>query len=340
MKKLLITIFFLIFLFLLFGCEKKENTKTLKEPITKNEFLLDTICNITLYDSDEKTIDEAFDYVRKYENLLSRTVENSDISNINKNSGKKSVEVNKDTLEVIRKGIEYGDLTNGKFDITIEPISSLWNFGQKNAKVPDISEINSSLPLINYKDISIKNNSVFLSKENQGIDLGAIAKGYIADKTKDFLLKKGVKSGVLDFGGNVICIGNKPDGNKFKIGIQDPFKNRNKIYGIIDVSDKSVVTSGIYERFIEKDGIKYHHILDPKTGMPFENNIEQVTIISKNSVDGDGLSTSLFALGIEDGLNLIDSLNGVDAIFITKDNKVYKSKDFDAKYNYRNSKKN
>lgn len=319
----------------LFGCSESD-----KRPISKNEFLMDTICTITLYEGDAEVIDDAFDYVRSYEKLLSRTVEDSDISKINENSGKEPVKVDPDTAEVIKKGIHYGDITHGKFDITIEPISSLWNFGQKDARVPEQSEIDERLPLINYRDITVNDdNTVMLNYEGQGIDLGAIAKGFIADKLKEHMIEKGVKSAVIDFGGNVVCIGEKPDGEPFKVGIQNPFLNRNEVYGIIEVKDKSVVSSGIYERFVEKDGVKYHHILDPKTGMPFENMIEQVTIISDKSVDGDGLSTSLFALGIEDGLELINGMEGVDAMFITKDDRVYKTEGFDEKYNYKDYEK-
>lgn len=339
MKKLKILLIGLSLIFL-FGCSRddKDNTsklKALKEPISKNEFLLDTVCSITLYEGDEKLIDESFEFVKKYEKLLSRTVKDSDIYNINNSNGK-PVKVSPETMKVIKAGLHYGELTDGKFDISIEPVSSLWSFDNEDSKVPDKSELDKLLPLINYKDVEIiDDDKIKLNNPEQGLDLGAIAKGYIADELKDHLEKKGVKHAVLDFGGNVVCIGVKPNDEKFKVGIQDPFNKRNEVYGIVDIEDKSVVSSGIYERFIEKDGKKYHHILDPKTGMPYDNGVEQVTIISEKSIDGDGLSTSAFALGVEKGMDLINTLEDVDAIFITEDGKIYKTDGIDAKYNFR-----
>ncbi|MDO5708430.1 MAG: FAD:protein FMN transferase [Andreesenia angusta] len=342
MKKFKILLLFTSFI-LLFGCakdeEKSDELKILKEPISKNEFLLDTLCTITLYQGDEKLLDDSFNYIRKYENLLSRTVKGSDVYNLNNSDGK-AVKISPETMEVIKSGLHYSDLTNGKFDISIEPISSLWNFDNDDSKIPDKSDLDKLLPNINYKDIEIiDDHTVKLKSPEQGIDLGAIAKGYIADELKSYLEKKGVKHAVIDLGGNVLCIGVKPNGEKFKVGIQDPFNKRNKVYGIVDIDDKSVVSSGIYERFIEKDGKRYHHILNPKTGMPYDNGLEQVTIISEKSIDGDGLSTSAFALGVEEGIKLINTIDDVDAIFITEDGKIHKTEGIDSKYNFREYKK-
>ena len=162
-----------------------------------------------------------------------------------------------------------------------------------------------------------------------GINLGAIAKGYIADKMKDYLLEEGVESAIIDLGGNVLCVGQRPDGSPFRIGVQMPFADRSETAAVMEISDKSVVSSGIYERYFEQDGVLYHHILNPSTGYPYENDLVSVTIISDESVDGDGLSTTCFALGLDKGMELINSLPDVQAVFITEDYQLHYSEDFE-----------
>ena len=161
-----------------------------------------------------------------------------------------------------------------------------------------------------------------------GIELGAIAKGFIADKLKEYLAGSGVTSGTINLGGNVLCIGKKTDGTPFRIGIQQPFADRNEIITAIKAEDISVVSSGIYERYFKKDGKIYHHILDPSTGYPYNNGLEAITIISKKSTDGDALSTTCFALGLEKGMEFAESLSGVYAVFITEDGEMHYSEGF------------
>ena len=168
-------------------------------------------------------------------------------------------------------------------------------------------------------------NIVTFADDDTAIDLGAIAKGYIADRIKDYLTEQGVKSAIINLGGNVVCVGEKTDGKPFKIGLQKPFADRTETVAALDINDLSVVSSGVYERHFIQDGVNYHHILDPHTGYPYENGLTQVTIISKLSVDGDGLSTSCFALGLENGMKLADSLDGVYAVFITEDGELHYS---------------
>ena len=155
------------------------------------------------------------------------------------------------------------------------------------------------------------------------IDLGSIAKGYAADEISRILTENNVNSAIIDLGGNIYAHGIKPSGQDWNIGIQNPFSTRGDIIGVLKVKNKTVVTSGIYERYIEKDGVKYHHLLNPNTGYPFENNIAGVSIITDKSIDADALSTTVFAKGLEEGLKFVETLPNVDAIFITKDNKVY-----------------
>ncbi|BBF41845.1 hypothetical similar to thiamin biosynthesis lipoprotein ApbE [Lachnospiraceae bacterium KM106-2] len=317
------------------GCSsKKENSSDASNgPLTKTSFLLNTVVTITLYDStDESILDETLDLCKKYENIFSRTSSTSELYKLNEGLLEKDKDgyiVSDELYNLIKTGVKYGDLSKGKFDIAIEPVSSLWDFTAEDPVVPKASDIKKNLPLVNYKDIVVsKKNRISFKKEGMGIDLGAIAKGYIADQLKAFLLKNNVKSAMINLGGNVLCVGKKVDGSAFNIGIQKPFADRNETIAIMQLEDVSVVSSGIYERYFTVNGKSYHHILNPATGYSYDNNLVGLTIVSKTSVDGDGLSTSCFALGLKDGMALIDSLDDTYAVFITKDNKVHYSSNF------------
>ena len=161
-----------------------------------------------------------------------------------------------------------------------------------------------------------------------GIDLGAIAKGFIADRIKEYLLENNVQSALINLGGNVLLVGSKPNGDDFKVGIQKPFEDRNETIAIMELSDVSIVSSGIYERYFKQDDILYHHILNPSTGYPYDTGLTAVTVITNHSVDGDALSTTAFALGLEQGMEFINSLEDVYAVFITKENELYYSDGF------------
>ena len=257
--------------------------------------MLNTFVTVTLYDTDDQEIlDGCFDLCAEYENLLSRTKETSEIYRLNHRAeGERSLQVSEKTAQVIAKGLEYSRLSDGAFDITIEPLSSLWDFTAENPQVPPEEAIREARERVNYRNVSVEGNTT--------IDLGAIAKGFIADQIKNYLEDEGVESAIINLGGNVLCVGARPDETPFRIGIQRPFAERNEVAGALDIEDMSVVSSGVYERHFIQDGVNYHHLLNPRTGYPYENGLVQVTIISRDSVDGDGLSTTCFALGIEDG---------------------------------------
>lgn len=303
-----------------------------QEYISDTAFKLNTIVTINIYDSTDTTLlKETLALCDKYEKLFSRTMESSELYQLNHGTLPKKQDafiISDETSELLSKALEYSRLSDGGFDLTIEPISSIWDFTSEEKKVPTDSEITNILPLVNYKNLILDGNLVQFKQKGMGIDLGAIAKGYIADRMKDFLISKGIKSATINLGGNVLCIGNKPDGTPFNVGIQKPFANRNETISTINISDKSVVSSGIYERFFEKNNKFYHHILNPKTGYPYDNSLVSVTIISDKSVDGDGLSTTCFALGLEKGMKLINSLPDTEALFITDDYKLHYSNNF------------
>lgn len=293
--------------------------------INRMGFALNTQIEITIYGTDdEQLITDCFALCTQYEKLFSRTMDNSEISLLNEMGEQ---DVSRETLELLKKGLYYSELSEGAFDITIEPISSLWDFTSGENKLPDSELIKKNLEYIDYRKVQLEGNHVTL-ETGMGIDLGAIAKGYIADRLKDYLQEQGVESAYISLGGNVLCIGSKLSGEDFKIGIRDPQSSVSDPIAAVSVSDKSVVTSGTYERYIVVDGKKYHHILNPQTGYSYENNLDSVTIISDQSVDGDGLSTTCFALGLEEGLKLIDSIDHVWAMFIDQEGNITYSDGF------------
>ncbi len=295
------------------------------EPKSDNRFLLDTICIITLYNGEEQKIfNDAFDIIEKEEQIFSLQKDESNLSEINMNAGVKPTIVPENIFNILEVSKYYSKITDGAFDPTIAPLVKLWAIGEDKTETPPLSkEISSRRNLVDSRNLLLQdNNSVFLSEKEMMIDLGGIAKGYIADRVKDYLVLKGVQRAIIDLGGNIVVIGSKADNKPWNIGVRNPFEPPGNYFGVISVVDKTVVTSGIYERFFISNGIRYHHILDPETGYPVVNNLASVTIISDNSVDADALSTSLFILGVDKGLDLIEQIDGSEAIFATKDNKV------------------
>ena len=303
-----------------------------KDTVTEKEgYYFDTVVNIRVYSSkDAKYLDGCMDICQKYENLLSRTKEGSDIYNINHSEGQ-SIEVDPNTYFLLSKSLEFCEETDGVVDITVAPLMDAWGFTAKSAMSKlDNSEdlngitLNTSKPSdetleelllnVDYRNVILEDsNHVRLSNPESQVDLGFIAKGFIADKLKEYLIENGVEHAVISLGGNIVVIGSKPDGSDYNIGIKDP-DNTGDIIDSIQVSNKSIVTSGTYERYVEYDGIKYHHILDTKTGFPVDNNIKSVTILSDSSLEGDALSTVCLILGEEKSKQLLDKYNA-KAIF-------------------------
>ncbi len=320
LKRISALILTLLMVFSLSGCGITENQN---DKISETRILLNTYVTITIYsECDESVLDECFELIQSYENLLSRTIPTSEISRLN---NKEISSVSDDTIELISKGLYYSELSGGKFDITIAPVSSLWKFNELEKVLPDETELSDALTHVNYKNVNISQNEITFTDEKTCLDLGGIAKGYIADKVKEFLLSKGVTSALINLGGNTLCVGQKPNGDNFKVGIQKPFGDTNETILVLSVDDMSIVSSGVYERYFEIDGKKYHHILNPETGYGYDNNLLSTSILSEKSVDGDALSTVTFALGLEEGLKLINSIDGVYAIFITDEYEIYYS---------------
>ena len=324
------------------GCsaqtKSEENTAAdSQEPISATAIKLNTAVTVTIYDSNDKNLlTECMNLCDKYEKIFSRTASDSELYQLNHRElapverTENTYQVSDDLAELVSEGLDYSELSKEAFDIAIEPLTSLWDFTAKDPQVPEDSLIQAALPKCDYHNISVDKdkNEITLKTDDTAIELGAIAKGYIADRLKDYLVSQNVKSAIINLGGNVLCIGEKPDNSAFKIGIQKPFADRSETIAVMDIKDKSVVSSGIYERCFEQNGTLYHHLLNPETGYPYDNGLIAVTIISDKSVDGDALSTTCFALGLEDGMKLAESLDDVQAFFVTSDYEIHYTKDF------------
>lgn len=295
-------------------------------PVSRQGFYFDTVIRITIYDrGEEALLDHCFALAETYEAMFSKTKENSDVWKLNHADGG-MVELHEDTLELLRTALSYAELTDGKVDPTIGSVNRLWDFTHPDSAVlPDSAALTQALSHVDYRSVTISGSMAALNDPYAELDLGFIAKGYIADRIKEYLVSQGVTSALINLGGNVLTIGNKPDGSPFKVGIQKPFAADGVTAYTLPVTDQSVVSSGTYERYFEKGGRIYHHILDTKTGYPVWNNLSEVTILCDSSTQGDALSTTCFILGAEKGMELIESLPDTEAVFITSDGEILRS---------------
>lgn len=324
-KKLMVILTAIVLIIGMIGCTKEEPS----EPITRTEVIMGTVVKVTLYDSDkEEILDKVFERVKEIEDLVSINKGGTELDELNENAGIKPVKLSDTSFDIIEKALYYSEISEGGYDLTIGPLVKLWSIGLPEAKVPTKEEINETIKNIDYSKVEINEdtNEVFLKEEGMLLDLGSIAKGYAADEIAEILREEDVNSAIIDLGGNIYALGLKEGIKNWKIGIQNPFDARGSIVGAVEISDKTVVTSGVYERYIEEDGTRYHHILNPSTGYPYETEIAGVSIIADKSIDGDALSTLIFTKGLDEGLALLEKIDGVDAIFITNDKEVYITK--------------
>jgi thiamine biosynthesis lipoprotein len=248
----------------------------------------------------------------------------SELGEINQNAGKQAVPVSAELVALLQRALYFAEITDGAFNPAIGPLVKLWGVGTENAQVPTEDAIRASLPLTDYRDIEIDTDrqTVYLKHEGMSLDLGGIAKGYAADEAVKILKAAGIKRAVIDLGGNIYAHGSKGKNQKWLIGIQNPQSPRGEYLTIEEAADTSLVTSGVYERFFEENGVRYHHILDTKTGYPAATGLLSVTIITANSADADALSTSVFALGYEKGANLLSRFPGTKAVFVFEDTTI------------------
>lgn len=337
-KIILILISTLLVSAFLGGCKKEED----KEPLSKTEFMMDTVMTIKLYDKkDEVILDKAFERIREIEDKMSITIEDSDVSKINKNAGKNPVKVDDEVYKILTRAKYFAELTDGAYEPTIGPLVDLWNIrneGENNKRyIPSKEDIEKALNKVDYKKLELlEDNKVFLKEEGMKLDLGGIAKGYAADEVKRILKENGVNSAIVDLGGNIYAVGSKNGDEYWKIGIQNPQEQRGSYVGIMKVKDSSVVTSGDYERYFKINGKRYHHIIDSKTGYPSDNELSAISIISKSSTDSDALSTALFVLGREKSKEVLKKLDDMEVLYITKSGKIYISSDIKDRFYLKN----
>ncbi|WP_371373982.1 FAD:protein FMN transferase [Sporomusa aerivorans] len=291
------------------------------KPYQDTQFLMDTVIEITAYGpGSEAGVKAAFDEFKRINALTNRFDETSQVSKVNQAAGKERVQVDADVIAMLKLARSRSEQLDGALDVTIGALTDLWSVGHKGEFVPADAEIKAQLPLVNYRllEIDDTSNTVYLPKPGMKIDLGAVAKGFANRKAIDALKAHGIASALVNAGGDVRVIGKRSDGQPWRIGVQDP-RNTEGIAAKLALSEWDVLeTSGDYQRFFIKDGVRYSHILDPRTGyQPRE--IASITIVAKSENYVDILSTAMFVLGVEKGQELLKKYPGTEAIFITSD---------------------
>jgi len=296
---------------------------------SRTEFVLGgTVCTITLFEQGRDSVyRDIFSRLREIENFMSVNIPSSDVSRINAAAGVEPVQVHDDVFKVIERAVYYAQLSGGAFDPSVGPLVSLWGIGSNSARVPSRAEVDKVLPLVNWQDIELDRNkkSVFLKHKGMALDLGAIAKGYAADEAAVIIKKTDIERAIIDLGGNILICGEKKDRSLWKVGVQNPAGERGLYIGILQITERTVVTSGVYERFFEDGETRYHHIFSPSDGFPVNNGLLSVTVIAHNSMNADALSTAVFALGYEKGKELVESLPETEAVFIFEDRNIRKT---------------
>jgi thiamine biosynthesis lipoprotein len=315
--------FALLLVLLLASCAQNS------EPIVVEGYLLGTVIRISIHDGgyDTSLTDRVFERGATIERRMSTSeddYDNTELLTVNRAPAGTATAVSPDTFTVLSAALEYSRISDGAFDVTIWPLVRLWGIGSGGETVPPEERILAARDLVEYRDLTLHaDGTVALAREGMGVDVGAIAKGYAADEADRILRDAGVTSALLDFGGNILVIGTKPDDSLWRIGVQRPDAERSRYVGIVHTADRTVVTSGPYERFFVQDGVRYHHILNPDTGYPSRNGLVQVTIVAERSIDADALSTTSYVLGLNGAYNLIESIDGVEAVFVTEEQELF-----------------
>jgi thiamine biosynthesis lipoprotein len=310
----------LAFVFAAMSCapQNDQNAQAMREV-----FAMDTYMNIACYGKNaEKAADAAVSEIKRIDALLSITSESGSIHGLNENG---SANVGAETAGIIERALDIHNKTGGAFDITVLPLMELWGFTSGEYRVPESSEIAAVLERIGSEKLSVSGDEISLGGAS-GIDLGGIAKGYTSDRLIELFKENGLTSACVSLGGNVQCLGTRSDGGAWRCGIVHPFHKDSGVYlGVIAVIDKAVITSGAYERnFIDENGVRYHHILDPKTGCPAETGLASVTIVAESGILADALSTACYIMGLEGASSYWkNSAEQFDMILMTDSGKVY-----------------
>ena len=291
----------------------------------RDVFAMDTYMTVKAYGSNgDAAVDAAVDEINRLDALLSTGKKDSEIGQINANNGG---QLSEDGAILMERSLELYKSTNGAFDVAIYPVMKAWGFTDGNYQVPDADTLKATLELVDPSliDYDKETSTVSFKKDGVQIDLGGIAKGYTSSRIMDIYKEKGVTSGLVNLGGNAQVFGTKPDGSLWRVAVQSP-DSEDEYLGVLETKDKAIITSGGYERYFEKDGVTYHHIIDPSTGYPADNGLISVTIVSADGTLADGLSTSLFVMGKDKATNYWKAHSDeFDMILLTDDEKLYVS---------------
>jgi len=323
----ILTVLFLIYALLLASCSKEE-------PLARRtQILMGTLVEIAIKQSDaqksKQAIDLAFDEIKRIEGLLSSHLPDSEISRLNKSAGEAWQELSPETIEILKRALHWSDWSQGSFDITVGPVVDLWKFDTPKANIPSTEQIDDALKLINYKDLQIKGNKAKLNRKGMAVELGAIAKGYAVDRAIQILKEAGISDAFINAGGDLKSIGMRSPEVPWKIGLQHP-RYPEKMIGAFSLTNGAIATSGDYQKYFIREGKRYHHILNPKTGHPAkENDIVSTTVMADSVMDADALATALFVLGPKAFEN-IKSLENTEAMVILKTGKTFFTPGFEA----------
>ena len=291
----------------------------------RDVFAMDTYMTVKAYGSNgDAAVDAAVDEINRLDALLSTGKKDSEIGQINANNGG---QLSEDGAVLMERSLELYKSTNGAFDVAIYPVMKAWGFTDGNYQVPDTDTLKATLELVDPSliDYDKETSTVSFKKDGVQIDLGGIAKGYTSSRIMDIYKEKGVTSGLVNLGGNAQVFGTKPDGSLWRVAVQSP-DSEDEYLGVLEMKDKAIITSGGYERYFEKDGVTYHHIIDPSTGYPADNGLISVTIVSADGTLADGLSTSLFVMGKDKATDYWKAHSDeFDMILLTDDEKLYVS---------------
>ncbi len=290
--------------------------------MTDSRIAMGTLVTVTLYESDAGKADDIFSYIYELDSEISRYTDGSYIDMINDSAGISPVQVPDEIYSLIESTVVMAEETEGLFNPAIGPLTALWGIGTEDARIPSDDEIAAVLPLLDWRSIILddEERSVFLKEKGMSLDLGAVGKGWAADMVQGYLESFSIEHAIVNLGGNILLVGGKEDGSGWNVGIKDP-ENTSSVFMRLSIEDGTVITSGGYQRYIEKDGVIYHHILDSRTGYPFTTDILSATVINPSGTLGDMLSTVLFAAGSEKA-EAIASQHGVRAILKLEDGRI------------------
>jgi thiamine biosynthesis lipoprotein len=300
------------------GCSKLSDSGEASK-YEKIVYAMDTIMQLDIYSADPEISQKAEDEIMRLDKMLDRGDQESEIYEMN--HAEEAVTVSDEIVEIISMARDVSVKSGGAFDITIAPVMDAWGFYSKNYHVPSDDELDVLLEKVDYSKILLEGNTVTVP-DGMELDLGGIAKGYTSDRLMELFQREGVHSAIVSLGGNVQALGRKPDGSLWNVAIQDPGKPDSYI-GSLSIENMAVVTSGSYQRYFERDGVTYHHIIDPSEGRPADNGLSSVTIITESGMLGDALSTALFVLGLDDAVDYWHTYGGFQAVFVDNNGKIY-----------------